>query len=993
MKIHNPEITGSLIFPRTDGTRVVLELDSAGGLTTVEQNSGGNPTGAKPSADFSGSFTGSFVGDGSNLTGVAATAFNIDSLSALGGASVAQGDNFLISDNGTEKKVTFSNLEDSIYGNVSGDIGIAAGGTVSITAGAIVNADVNASAAIASSKINYFGTGIVSGSGQISADQTTGWVADVKQQLDNQEVISSSAQISGVTNTQLAGSIANSKLSNSSVSFGGVSVALGASDATPAFDLADATGYLTSNLSGTITNTQLAGSIASSKLAGSIGNSKLSNSSISIAGNAVSLGGSLALATITNGSGIVSGSEQISLSGFNTSQLSENTNLYYTDTRVKTKLDAEEVLSGSITSADITDVAAFSQSGTYANLRAQGTTAGDVGLGNVTNESKTTMFSSPALTGNPTAPTQGVNNNSTRIATTAYVQQELTDLVGTAGSTLDTLGELSASLSEDSGSLASLVTTVGTKLAKSSNLSDLANASTARTNLGVAIGSDVQAFNSTLATVAGGTYAGDNSIVTIGTVTAGNVTAILPSGVVSGSDQVNALASDVNNNTITFTAGNGLDGGGAITLNQSSDETITFTVADGVVSGSSQISGITNSQLAGSIANSKLSNSSVSFGGVSVSLGGSDATPAFDLADSTGYLTSNLSGTITNTQLAGSIANSKLSNSSITIDGSAVSLGGSVTTLQLGTSSTTALAGDTTTISGAQASAISANSSKVGYTDALVKTKLTAEEVVSGSASDVKSFLSISSSDISDVAAFSQSGTYANLRAQATTKGDVGLGNVTNESKSTMFTSPTFTGTTAAPTPSANDSSTKIATTAYVQGELTELVGTAGSTLDTLGELSASLSDDEDALTALTTTVGTKLAKSSNLSDLANAGTARTNLGVDAAGTDNSTDVTLGNTNYLSLSGQEITGGTVPIGSGGTGATSAGAARTALGVDAAGTDNSTDVTLVTTSHDYLGISGQAITLGTIQNDDLANSSITINGSGCLTRRFSNNSKR
>ena len=968
MKIHNPEITGSLIFPRTDGTRVVLELDSAGGLTTVEQNSGGNPTGAKPSADFSGSFTGSFQGDGSNLTGVAATAFNIDSLSALGGASVAQGDNFLISDNGTEKKVTFSNLEDSIYGNVSGDIGIAAGGTTSITAGAIVNADVNSSAAIESSKINYFGTGIVSGSGQISADQTTGWVADVKQQLDNQEVVSSSAQI---TLSSTTGYNANEHFTQGNITTVGTVTSGNVVSILP-----DGVVSGSSQISG-ITNSQLAGSIAASKLAGSIGNSKLSNSSISIAGNSVSLGGSLALSTITNGSGIVSGSEQISLSGFNTSQLSENTNLYYTDTRVKTKLDTEEVLSGSISSADITDVAAFSQSGTYANLRAQGTTAGDVGLGNVTNESKSTMFSSPALTGNPTAPTQGVNNNSTRIATTAYVQQELTDLVGTAGSTLDTLGELSASLAEDSGSLASLVTTVGTKLAKSSNLSDLADASTARTNLGVAIGSDVQAYNSTLATVAGGTYAGDNSIVTIGTVTAGNVTAILPSGVVSGSDQVNALASDVNNNTITFTAGNGLDGGGAITLNQSSDETITFTVADGVVSGSSQISGITNSQLAGSIANSKLSNSSVSFGGVSVSLGGSDATPAFDLSDSTGYLTSNLSGTITNTQLAGSIANSKLTNSSISIDGSDVSLGGSVTTLQLGTSSTTALAGDTTTITSGQASAISANTSKVGYTDSLVKTKLTAEDVVSGSASDVKSFLSISSSDISDVAAFSQSGTYANLRAQATTAGDVGLGNVTNESKSTMFTSPTFTGTTAAPTPSANDSSTKIATTAYVQAELTELVGTAGSTLDTLGELSASLSNDEDALTALTTTVGTKLAKSSNLSDLENAGTARTNLGVDAAGTDNSTDVTLGNTNYLSISGQEITGGTVPIGSGGTGATTAGAARTALGVDAAGTDNSTDVTLA--GRDYLSLSGQEITAGTINNDDLANSSITING--------------
>ena len=46
-------------------------------------------------------------------------------------------------------------------------------------------------------------------------------------------------------------------------------------------------------------------------------------------------------------SGTVSGSSQISLSGFNTSQLSENTNLYYTDTRVKTKLDADSVISGS----------------------------------------------------------------------------------------------------------------------------------------------------------------------------------------------------------------------------------------------------------------------------------------------------------------------------------------------------------------------------------------------------------------------------------------------------------------------------------------------------------------------------------------------------------------------------------------------------------------------------------------------------------------------
>jgi hypothetical protein len=120
--------------------------------------------------------------------------------------------------------------------------------------------------------------------------------------------------------------------------------------------------------------------------------------------------------------------------------------------------------------------------------------------------------------------------------------------------------------------------------------------------------------------------------------------------------------------------------------------------------------------------------------------------------------------------------------------------------------------------------------------------------------------------------------------------------------------SPTFTGTPISTTPSANDDSTKIATTAYVQAELTELIGTAPATLDTLGEISASIANGDSDVVALTTTVGTKLAKSSNLSDLANASTARTNLGVDAAGTDNSTDVTLaGSLDYLTISGQEIT--------------------------------------------------------------------------------------
>lgn len=76
--------------------------------------------------------------------------------------------------------------------------------------------------------------------------------------------------------------------------------------------------------------------------------------------------------------------------------------------------------------------------------------------------------------------------------------------------------------------------------------------------------------------------------------------------------------------------------------------------------------------------------------------------------------------------------------------------------------------------------------------------------------------------------------------------------------------SPTLTGTPKAPTASAGTNTTQIATTAFVQTAVSNLVNSAPETLDTLGEIADALKDNADIVDVLNESIATK----ANASDL-----------------------------------------------------------------------------------------------------------------------------
>ena len=254
-------------------------------------------------------------------------------------------------------------------------------------------------------------------------------------------------------------------------------------------------------------------------------------------------------------------------------------------------------------------------------------------------------------------------------------------------------------------------------------------------------------------------------------------------GIVSSSAQVQSLGG-VNDSTLTITAGTNLSGGGTFTGNQSSNSAVTLnldTDASGFVSGAQQILDLVSIDEDNFVSNSatKVPTQQSIKAYVDSKAAAQDNTDELTEGSSNLFFTNDrvklkidADGVVSGSdQVASTFAQTILDDTSagavrttigvdaagtdnstdvtlvgsldyLTISGQAITLGqvdyssdisNLPTLVVVGTGAGDALAGNTTTITPTQAGNITTNNGKVGYTDALVKLKLDADTVISGS--------------------------------------------------------------------------------------------------------------------------------------------------------------------------------------------------------------------------------------------------------------------
>jgi hypothetical protein len=649
------------------------------------------------------------------------------------------------------------------------------------------------------------GTGIVSGSSQISLADVSGnstsnltegsnlyyTDARVKTKLDVEGVISGSSQVA-ISSTTGFSSYSSSVDSKISTEKGRIDAILAASTA-DADTFAEIVTLI--NSVDTTNDTAFAGFVTSSNATDAAQNARLtslesysgSNDTANTAQNArltsiESVTGSYE----TKGRGLVSGSAQItpllptgvvsgssqinlgSVNGNTTSNVSEGSNLYYTDTRVKTKLDAEGVISGSsqVTYASISSIPAGIVSGSaqVTSLLPGGVISGSsqlttefdtrylntLGEGIISGSSQVNLAN---VSGNTTT---NVSEGTNLYYTDARVKTKL-DAEGVISGSVQVLGGTGIISGSSQVTYASISSIPAGIVSGSSQVTSLLPAGSVSGSSQVLGGTGIVSGSSQI------TYASISSIPAGIVSGSTQVTSLLPSGVVSGSSQVlggTGIVSGSSQITLGSTTGFGTY------INQALLTTSDVTHNNVTISGNLTVNGTTTTvnsttlQLGDNII--ELNGSGAANGGLLVkdvtapnTVSGSllwDSTGDFWKAGAVGselpLVTTTGTQTLTNKTINGSqlvdasVANAKLANSSVTVTagtgmsgGGSVALGSTITLTNAGV--TSAVAGTGVSVSGATGAVTFSIGQAVATTSAVTFASVSATgDVIAYSSSD-----------------------------------------------------------------------------------------------------------------------------------------------------------------------------------------------------------------------------------------------------------------
>ena len=369
------------------------------------------------------------------------------------------------------------------------------------------------------------------------------------------------------------------------------------------------------------------------------------------------------------------------------------------------------------------------------------------------------LLNNSNLTGIPTAPTAISSTNTTQVATTAFVKTQINNLIGGASSTLDTLYEIQQAINGDSQIANTLTTLIGTKAPLvNPTFSDGFNLNTNITanSIGITpteisrlsgVSSNIQtALDGKQATITGSTN------LTVGNLTTSSIVdngALLCKGVVTIGDQVT--------DSVTFFSGMTVSG-----LTKSNvglgnvDNKSASTIKGELLAADNTFSG-TNTYSVLPLCSAAVANSN-------------------DLTNKT-YVDTQVA-TKCDDSAAVKLTTNQTINGIKTLTSPPVMSGASISSATIPQTSVNGLA---TSLAAKQDTITGSTNLTIG--------NLTTTSIIDNGNATIKGNTVIGDSTLDSVTF------YAGMSVSGLTKAHIGLSNVTNESKATMFSSPTFTGT------------------------------------------------------------------------------------------------------------------------------------------------------------------------------------------------------